>query len=80
MTRPRRVPTDGEPGQRGKPPARVERVGEGNLPFKAVSGFPGALRQHLHQANAYYQGFGEAPLPACDLPLEAEPSSAPKNR
>ena len=59
-------------------PTRVKRIREGNLPFKGVAGFPGALRQYLRQANAYYQGRGAAPLPAFDGPSESGPTALPQ--
>jgi hypothetical protein len=76
----RRVPTAGPATVRGKRPTRVRRVNEGNLPFKVVAGFPGALRQHLRQANAYYQGRGTAPLPAFDGPGEPGADARPRAR
>jgi hypothetical protein len=70
ITRIQRVPTEGPATIRGKRPTRVERITEGNLPFGVVAGFPYAIRQHLSQANRYYQGLCPACLPACDAPQE----------
>jgi hypothetical protein len=80
MTRVRRVPADGPASTRGRRPTRVERVTEGDLPFRVVAGFPGALRQHLHQANRYYQGLGPACLPACDGPAAPAAPGPPRSR
>jgi hypothetical protein len=41
---------------RGKLATRVVRRCEGNVPFRAVSGFPSALRSHRGEANAHYGG------------------------
>lgn len=80
ITRVQRVPHDGPLTSRGKRPTRVERVTLGDLPFAVVAGFPGALRQHLHQANLYYQGLMPAVLAAFDAPLHEPLDPAPRNR
>lgn len=70
MTRTKRIPIEGPLTARGKMPSTVIRATEGNLPFSVVAGFPGALRQHVHQANRYYQGLCPAFSPAFDPPLD----------
>ena len=79
MTKVQRVPTDGPETKRGKRPTRVERVTEGDLPFRVVADFPCQLRQHLGQANRYYQGLCPACVDALDGPGEPE-SSPPRSR
>jgi hypothetical protein len=80
MTKVQRVPIEGSPGKRGKPPTKVERVTEGNLPFKAVAGFPGALRQHVRNANRYYQGLAPCPLAGFDGPSDSQREGPPRSR
>jgi hypothetical protein len=36
----KRVPVDGPPGKRGKPPTKVVRDTEGTVPFDTVARFP----------------------------------------
>jgi hypothetical protein len=50
----RRVPTDGPPGPRGKPPTKVARVSEGDIAFEWVARFPYGYRHHLGTTSYYY--------------------------
>ena len=58
---PKRVPIEGETTKTGKPKTKVKKVTEGNIPFPAVAGFPGVLRQHLGEAAEHYAA-GAVPL------------------
>ena len=61
MSKLQRVPVPGEFTKRGKPVTVPKRVSQGNVPFKAITGFPESLRQH-HRTAAHYYRKGRIPI------------------
>jgi hypothetical protein len=53
MTKVRRVAVEGKLGPRGKPPTKVQRGTDGDIPFGAVKTFPRGVRVHLGLTDFY---------------------------
>jgi hypothetical protein len=68
----KRIPIDGPPCPKGKPPTKVVRWTDGTVPFDTVASLSNIVRRHLNLSECYRQ-----PLPFDDVFRRFERCNAP---